>query len=112
MKIKRSQDDPSILYVEHPEIPKGSGTFVMKRLSVIEQIDFNIRKAAFLGGGAASPEHATLASALAHCVSSFKSVPDGFEAGSVFDTDLIVALAKEVEAYHASFRQSVVPKAG
>ncbi len=108
MICKRSTDDPTIVYAEHPELPKGSGTFVLKRLTVSDQIDLGIRKAAFLGSnGAGSPEHAALAKALALCLTSFKSVPDGFNAAEILDADLILALSGEVEAFQASFRRPV-----
>lgn len=100
--LKRDPQQPAFVHSTHPE---ASGLFVLKKMTIMDRVDFNRLRALFVGDLRVSqqPKEVALAEAVAYLKVGLKETPKDVVVDEITDEEFCVALAEEVKRYNASF---------
>lgn len=107
--LKRDSQQLAFVHSTHPE---AIGLFVLKKMTIMDRVDFNRLRALFVGDLRASqqPKEVVLAEAAAYLKVGLKEVPKDVVVDELTDEDFCIALAEEVKRYNASFSRPPSPK--
>lgn len=107
--LNRDPQQPAFVHSTHPE---ATGLFVLKKMTIMDRVDFNRLRALFVGDMRVSqyPKEVALAEAAAYLKVGVKDAPKDVVVDELTDEDFSIALAEEVKRYNASFSRPSSPK--